>query len=457
MNAHGGRAIERLRRAFAEFLTIPSLVVFGFLALAIGAYYIDAHAGPRQDWGPVWRTLDRYVGNSETATSLLATIAGSLITVTSITFSILLLAIQQGAAALTNQIFDQYLRRSENQAYFGLFVGASIYALVTLVLTNEGHRPVIGATLAVIFAGAALCALVLLIYSTIDQTRPVSIIATIHDAALTARSRQNEWLARTAPRGDAMEGFAITSQTNGYAAAVHVDRLERLLTDHAGWTIEIRVSLGDPVLCGQTLSVLVAPEQPDDETVRRIRGALPIEEQRDLGRDPAYSIDQLNIIAWTSTSTAKSNPGAALIACRALHDLLWRWSGSGELLPRRDENARIFYRDTLAEQLLDTFESLIVVASESMQHQTLAALVLSLDTSFSNMPPALKDRVEAVMLGSLAVLGDHAPTRLLGERLNSIGDTLASDGRRIAADRIAAAWAELAGASGTLHSRGTRA
>ncbi len=51
---------ETLRRAFAEFLTLPSLLIGGFLLLAAGAYALD-HAealafGPIKPWGvaPGW-------------------------------------------------------------------------------------------------------------------------------------------------------------------------------------------------------------------------------------------------------------------------------------------------------------------------------------------------------------------------------------------------------------------
>lgn len=452
------RAWERLHRAFAEFLTIPVLVVLGFLLLAVGVYLVDASVGPRDEWGSIWRSLDRIVGDPQAATALLSTIAGGLITLTSITFSILLLAVQQGAASLTSQIFDQYLRRPSNQVYFGLFIGVSIYTLVTLVLTSDGHRPVLGATLAVLFAAAALCALVLLIYSTIDQTKPITIMTTIHDTTLRARDGQAGWLGRTAePPPGLPGGVAVASRANGYLARIDGGGLARIAERLGDATIEIRVSLGDYVPCGATLAIVRSSREPGPDAADALRAALPLEEQRDARSDPAFGVDQLVTIGWTSISTAKSNPGAALIACHALHDLLWRWGSEEKLELARAAAPLVYYRDTLAEQLLDGFESLALVASESMQHQSLGAVMHALAASFAALPVRCKDRAEDILLRSLASLGDHGPTRLLEARFEAAVAALAGDGRNDAAARMAAAWAKLSATRGALHSRGTRA
>lgn len=111
---HRRRIGETLRRAFAEFLTIPSLVIAGCLFLAVGTYALDQ--SEIQILEPLRAVLRGRIFRDAKATSdLLSTIGGSLITVTSITFSLLLLAVQQSAATLTPQVYDQFLRRRINQ------------------------------------------------------------------------------------------------------------------------------------------------------------------------------------------------------------------------------------------------------------------------------------------------------------------------------------------------------
>ncbi|MHA6692942.1 DUF2254 family protein [Devosia sp. A449] len=82
-------AVETIRRAFVEFLTIPTATVVVFLGLATATYFLDQQR-LSQDWPVV------FPGDDDAARSLLTTLAGGIITITSITFSLLLLAVQQG-------------------------------------------------------------------------------------------------------------------------------------------------------------------------------------------------------------------------------------------------------------------------------------------------------------------------------------------------------------------------
>ncbi|GAA3266784.1 hypothetical protein GCM10020258_36240 [Sphingomonas yabuuchiae] len=182
--------IERLHRSLFEFIAVPALIVVAFVILAEAIDWLDNHAGPAHSWSPLRRWLAQYVGDTQSAIGVLTAIAGSLFTVTSITFSILILAVQQGATVLNSQIVDHYLRRSSNRAWFGFFVGISLFALITLVQTTHTRAPIFGVMMSTILGAVALFALILLIYGTIDQMRPATLIEAMVDTAVAARQRQ---------------------------------------------------------------------------------------------------------------------------------------------------------------------------------------------------------------------------------------------------------------------------
>ena len=114
----------------------------------------------------------RVFADPKATSELLGTIAGGIITVTSIIISLLLVALQQSAASLTHQVLDQFLRRRVNQIYFGFFIGLSLFALLTLATVTESFNPVFGASLAFLLTMIALYILLLLLYTTINQMRP---------------------------------------------------------------------------------------------------------------------------------------------------------------------------------------------------------------------------------------------------------------------------------------------
>jgi len=200
---------DAIRRAFAEFLTIPTCLIVSFLLLAASSYALD-HT--EIIWlEPIRQVLQTRVFSDAGATSaLLSTIASSLITATSITISLLLIAVQQSAGSMTSEVFEQFLRRRQNQFYFEFFVGFALYALVTLATVDEPFNPVFGATLAFLLTIIALYLLLLLFYTTINQMRPVEIIETIHDHILAAREQQLPLLRKTR-RASRYNGAAYVS------------------------------------------------------------------------------------------------------------------------------------------------------------------------------------------------------------------------------------------------------
>lgn len=140
------RILAAFRRAFGEFLALPLATVVGFIGLNAPVYVADRVWSDGAPAGLAW--LAELVGERQALGSLLATVASGVITITSITFSLLLIAVQQGSAALTAQVIDQFMMRRANQFYFGYFVGLSVFVLLTLLTNSQFHRPVFGTALA---------------------------------------------------------------------------------------------------------------------------------------------------------------------------------------------------------------------------------------------------------------------------------------------------------------------
>lgn len=457
------RIAEVVRRAFVEFLWRPSLVIAGFLLLAAGTAVLDnANFAWLVSVHDALRRL--FFRNGPATSSLLATVAGSIITVTSITFSLLLLAVQQAASALTPEVYDQFLRRRVNQVYFGFFVGLAIYALIILASVDPPYNPVFGAAVALFLTIVALMLLILLLYTTINEMRPVVVIETIHDRILAARSRQADWIGKTR-RVAHMSGSVsqpVDTTTHGYVVRIDVDALGKA-AESARDEVEIVLSvcIGSFVAIHDVLAEVRAVSLEDASHVaERVRKAIHVEKQRDLDTDPAYGIEQLSIIAWTSVSTAKSNPAPGLLVLRGLRDIAARWS-SPEKKDRAvdpvDETLPVVYADNVFSQLLHVFALLSVVASESMQAQTMTELLRGLASMFERLPPAQQAHVEDILRRSLPALGDQVLTAELDGTLVNIARKLEASGRGQTAAEVRAAREQLGSSVGRLGSRATRA
>ena len=448
---------ETVRRAFDEFLALPTFIIGLFALLAGLTYWVDTGDVGWIEPLRSWVTRRLFVDASATA-DLLSTIAGGIITVTSITISLLLIALQQVAGSLTAEVYDQFLRRRHNQAYFGFFVGLALFTLLVLTTVNDGFNPVMGASAAVFLTGVAMYLLIVLLYTTINQMRPEEVIHEIQRLTLESRDNQLKFLEKTLrqPRLIDAPVVPVLADDSGYVARIDLDRLDTAVREAGGAGVEIRlhVSMGTYVAFGDVIaSVTSGPDAADslDESVRR---ALSLERQRNLPTDPANGIGQLEMIAWTSISTAKSDPGPGLLTIHALRDLLARGADQDDVPPQ--QVIPVIYEDNYNERLLDAFESLGVVATESMQHQSFGEILRAFTLLFDRLPPDQQMRVEDIILRLLSGLGDHILTARLDGELQALARALENAGRTSTASAVAEAREVLGRSVGEINSRATR-
>jgi hypothetical protein len=260
----------------------------------------------------------------------------------------------------------------------------------------------------------------------------------------------------------------VHSEAHGFVVAVDLPPI-RAAALRAGGDVEVvlQVAIGAFVAYGDPIAEVRAESaEGASEMAVTTRGAIRLELQRNLDIDAAYGLEELEMIAWTSISTAKASPGPGLLAIRSLRDLLARWamettaasdSATARTIDNEaDEEAPVVYTDDTLDRLFDALESLAVVSTESMQHQVFTEIVLTLAMMFERLPPDLQARSEQVILRILTGMGDHMLTMRLEIELTALATALRRGGAEDTAAAVDAARQALGQSLGTLHSRATR-
>lgn len=117
--------IEKIR---GSYWFIPSLMAMTSAGLALFMTALDGRIAPEWVKSAGWLTLSQPEG----ARSLLSTVAGSMITVAGVTFSMTIVAISHASAQMGPRLMSNFMRDRGNQVTLGAFISTFLYCLLVL-------------------------------------------------------------------------------------------------------------------------------------------------------------------------------------------------------------------------------------------------------------------------------------------------------------------------------------
>lgn len=452
--------INGIKRAFAQFLGVPLAIIAGFLILMAITLWLDA---ARLAWLESVRSfLTSWIfADAEATKTLLGVVVASTITIASVTFSILLLAVQQAAAYLTSSVLDQFLERRLNQVFFGYFVALAVYALIVLSTVQQDFNPIISAGIILILTILALIFLIVLIYSSISQMRPMIVTNSIMDNARQARDTQLKLLAQTR-RTSELETDTCTlirANRSGFVTGINLKCIQKAFPERTSEIeIVIRTPVGTYVADQDTIAeIRTAADDDTSDLADAVRRAILLDRIRDFDRDPAYAVDQLVNITWTDYSSSKQIPVTGDSALLVLRDLLGTWGAEEEQKDRHEPSIPVVYPDNLVDYTIDALLDMGISSSEGMQSRSFAKVVRAYAMVFPRLPVKYRQRVSDNVLRLLSGLGDLILTQELSEALLFLADVLTETGWQGTAEAVLSARADLATTIGKLNSRSTRA
>jgi len=332
--------IERLRLLIRR--TLYSLRG-GFLvrplsiALAIGgvgavlSWFEELHPSIG-GWMP--RVLFLSHGDPQVAQVILAGIAGSIMTVVSIVFAILLMTLTLASMQFSPRIIVSFARDQVTQWTLGIFLGTFLYCMAALPAAHSLPRPfapvttVLGAILLAIACVGLLLFFIHHISQAISVNHIVDRIATetelvIDDVMPLARRPsgievgiQEDPRVWTAP---------ISSDVSGYIRFIDLKRLLILATYYR---VQVRVlrRVGQFVPAGVPLLMANKGERLSDDINASFRAAFDFGPSRTLQQDVEFGVLQIVDIALKAISPAVNDPTTAISCVDQLSRLLIRFT-----------------------------------------------------------------------------------------------------------------------------------
>jgi uncharacterized membrane protein len=318
----------------ASLWFVPSLCVA--LAVVVGFAMPELDQGLRDEHFsiPDWV----FAGSADGARSVLSTIAGSLVTIVGVLFSITIVVLQQAASQFTPRVMGNFMRQTGTQLTLGIFLGTFLYALLVLRTVRgedaqaEEFIPRLSIALALFLAAACLGFLVYFIHHMATSLQASMVIANVNrEFRDDVGPLYPEHIGRTANDEDqSLESFRreympvptlrIEADESGYVLSVDDDMIVANAPETRG--VAILPQIGDYVIRGTPIIEIGEVRHLSDDHKEKIRHSVELGTERSRFQDPLFSIRQLVDIALKALSPSINDPTTANNAISTLGDCI---------------------------------------------------------------------------------------------------------------------------------------
>lgn len=287
---------------------------------------------------------------ADSARAVLGTIAGAMLAVVGMIFSILMVVLVLASQQFSPRILRNFARDPISQNVLGIFIGTFVYSLLVLARISEHEdrvfTPVFSVTGAIALAIIAIGAFIYFI-DHITKTIRISYI-------VSGISRQAETLLQKMAEDDSggkaaneeqaqkewqpTEATAVASPRPGHIQAIDYGALVHFAQEH-DLLIKIERQVGDFITRNGVLLALLPGQKLSQTLLDELYSAFDIGTERTMYGDVLFGIRQLVDIALKALSTAVNDPSTAVNAIDYLDNILVQAAHQGDASERFYDSA----------------------------------------------------------------------------------------------------------------------
>lgn len=318
----------------ASFWFVPGLMVLGAVLLAAITLVLDASlAGSNlPDWV--------YAGGADGARALLSTVAGSMVTVAGVGFSITIVALVLASTQFGPRLLTLFMRDLISQVTLGTFTATFTFCILVLRTIrgpDEGGDPFVPQVAITVAIGLTLLSVAALVYFfhhvavSIQAPRLVAAVARDLDRAIDALVPHDVGEPGPAAAPDevptADDDAVVAATRSGYVQVMDDTRLLGLAVKH-DLCIRLAARPGLFVVRGNPVLIARPRERVTADVAAALRSTLIVGDARTPEDDIEFSVRQLVEVALRALSPAINDPFTAMSAVDWLGAALARLAGT---------------------------------------------------------------------------------------------------------------------------------
>jgi uncharacterized membrane protein len=421
---------------------LPTLIVA--ISIASAVVLIEADSTEIDRWLARWPRL--FGAGAAGARGMLSTIAGSMMSVVGVTFSMTVVALALASSQYTSRILRNFMRSRVTQAVLGIFAGIFTYCLIVLRTIRGGDEgafvPGLAVFFGVVLALGGVGILIFFIHHIASSIQASSIIASAAEETIATIDRLfPEKLGQGPGENDEDQTLrspaernwrAIPAKESGYIQSADNAALIRVARDRKT-IVRMERGIGEFVVQNTALVSLALEDPPDQETISALQAILSISRHRTVEQDAAFGIRQIVDVALKALSPGINDTTTAVTCVDYLTAILARLAPRPIPSSRRYEEGelRVIAKGPSFESLLaESFDQIrssakgdVAIMSRMLDaFQTLAGL-----TAGPHRRRALREQVQWIAeLAERTVESAHDRARI-DTRLARVREALEVD------------------------------
>ncbi len=341
-------------RVRSSFWFLPTIMAGGAVALSFVSVALDKRI---TDWLVLYWDW-AFTGGAEGAASVLGTVAGSMITLAGVVFSMTLVALSLASSQLGPRLLRNFMRDTATQVVLGTFVSTFLYCLLVLRTIRRVDEiafvPHLSVTLGVLFAVVSVGVLIYFIHHVSVSIQANEIVARVGTELIAGLNRLfPEHIGRGAPQIpkqppdlDFLDAFdrearPVESGGDGYVQFIDAEALMALAIQE-DVVIRLERSPGQYVVAGCPLLLVWPGNRVVDLLRDRVNSAFVLGNQRTSGQDFEFAVNQLVEVAVRALSPGLNDPFTAISCVDQLGAALCRLATRDRPSPyRHDEQDQL--------------------------------------------------------------------------------------------------------------------
>jgi uncharacterized membrane protein len=319
-------AIDKAR---ASFWFVPSLMVLSSILFAACSIVLDIYFIDKIHFSI--SLIDEM--DISAIRSLLGIIAGAMITVTSIVFSITVVTLTLASSQFGPRLLRNFMMDTGTQLVLGSFISNFLFCVLVFCAISfhepYAFKPALTVIIAILMTCISVGVLIYFIHHVAKSIQADVVIEDVYQDLQhgiegllpTIRKGEESFILSPSATRSRSHQINVLSDCSGYVQTLDIEALKALATDEDVF-IECNIKPGDFVIQHSVIAIIHADKQINNDKSDKVLNTIELGPYRTPVQDPEFAVHQLVEIALRALSPSINDPYTAITCIDKLNAVL---------------------------------------------------------------------------------------------------------------------------------------